>query len=313
MQSTAYRGIGMINSKFINNNCRDDGSDGHVGTKTLALWLMVKLMAEGTPKREAENRAAALMGVSGRSVHNWHRQYRQNGELQPSRRGQYAKVQWLLEDVEMQNKAKKWVRSHSRRTGEKNMIVADFQKYLNEKLLTKILKERKRASDEKKKADGDDDADDESEDEEEESEEEKKESKEPEERKDKEEKKEEEQKNDETVGISESTALRYLHRLGFRTENSKKTFYCDGHQRDDVMAYRQNVYLPKMKELSKWTMHSAPPLDEQQRLAALPLAKRPLVLVDQDESVFHAKDGQSVSWVDDTMPKHNHRAVGSRS
>lgn len=45
-------------------------------------------------------------------------------------------------------------------------------------------------------------------------------------------------------GISLSTARSWLHREGFRYTEHKKALYYDGHERPDVVDYRQNVFLP---------------------------------------------------------------------
>jgi hypothetical protein len=45
--------------------------------------------------------------------------------------------------------------------------------------------------------------------------------------------------------ISERTARRYLNRLGYRWSTPKKGQYADGHEREDVVNYREQVFLPK--------------------------------------------------------------------
>jgi hypothetical protein len=49
-------------------------------------------------------------------------------------------------------------------------------------------------------------------------------------------------------GISLATAKRWLHREGFRYTEHKKSLYYDGHDRPDVLEYRQNQFLPQMAE-----------------------------------------------------------------
>ncbi|KAJ7148220.1 hypothetical protein C8R46DRAFT_917015, partial [Mycena filopes] len=41
-----------------------------------------------------------------------------------------------------------------------------------------------------------------------------------------------------------TTACRYLDELGYRFKSAKKGQYVDGHERPDVVYYRDNVYLP---------------------------------------------------------------------
>jgi hypothetical protein len=53
--------------------------------------------------------------------------------------------------------------------------------------------------------------------------------------------------------IAQSTTYLWLRRLGFYASESKKGVYVDGHEREDVIAYRQEVFLPKMAELDLYT------------------------------------------------------------
>ncbi|CAK5284579.1 unnamed protein product, partial [Mycena citricolor] len=47
-------------------------------------------------------------------------------------------------------------------------------------------------------------------------------------------------------GISLTTARTWLHQEGFKYTNHKKGLYFDGHDRPDVVEYRQKQFLPKM-------------------------------------------------------------------
>ena len=49
-------------------------------------------------------------------------------------------------------------------------------------------------------------------------------------------------------GVSLQTARRFLYREGFRYTEHKKSLYYDGHERPDVVDYRQKVFLPAMKK-----------------------------------------------------------------
>ncbi|KAG1756197.1 uncharacterized protein EDB91DRAFT_1036495, partial [Suillus paluster] len=44
--------------------------------------------------------------------------------------------------------------------------------------------------------------------------------------------------------ISVSTAQQWLQKLGYRWKKEKRGQYFDGHERDDVVHYHQNVFLP---------------------------------------------------------------------
>jgi len=48
------------------------------------------------------------------------------------------------------------------------------------------------------------------------------------------------------LGISERTAQRWLIKLGWVWGRNKKG-YCDGHEREDVVEYREKIFCPRMK------------------------------------------------------------------
>jgi hypothetical protein len=50
-------------------------------------------------------------------------------------------------------------------------------------------------------------------------------------------------------GISRACIYRWLPRLGFYILEVKKGVYINGHKREDVIAYRQGVFLPMIEEL----------------------------------------------------------------
>ena len=49
-------------------------------------------------------------------------------------------------------------------------------------------------------------------------------------------------------GISLATARRWLRHEGFRYTSYKKGLYFNGHDHPDVVQYRQDIFLPRMKE-----------------------------------------------------------------
>ncbi|KAJ7085887.1 hypothetical protein C8R44DRAFT_893747 [Mycena epipterygia] len=51
--------------------------------------------------------------------------------------------------------------------------------------------------------------------------------------------------------VSLTTARRYLDELGYRFMSPKKGQYVDGHERPDVVYYRDNIYLPRLFDLNK--------------------------------------------------------------
>lgn len=56
-----------------------------------------------------------------------------------------------------------------------------------------------------------------------------------------------------THTISLATAKRWMKKMGYHWGYDPKGQYVDGHKREDVVTYRQNIFLPQMKELDKRT------------------------------------------------------------
>jgi len=52
-----------------------------------------------------------------------------------------------------------------------------------------------------------------------------------------------------------STIYRWLPKLGFFKSEVKKGVYVDGHERKDVVQYRQKVFLPLMLKLESYAWH----------------------------------------------------------
>jgi len=53
--------------------------------------------------------------------------------------------------------------------------------------------------------------------------------------------------------ISYTTTYNWLLRLGFYKSEVKKGVYVDGHKREDVIAYKQEVFLPIIAKLDLYT------------------------------------------------------------
>ena len=104
-----------------------------------------------------------------------------------------------------------------------------------------------------------------------------------------------------TKPICLTTAKLWMSLLGYRWTKEPKGQYQDGHEREDVVKYRQEVFLPAWakfeKRLRVWTddnIHLK--LDEDPN--ATPLADtRNTVVWFHDESTFYAHDRRAVRWV----------------
>ena len=95
--------------------------------------------------------------------------------------------------------------------------------------------------------------------------------------------------------ISERTARRWLIKLGWRKTVIRKGVYMDGHERDDVVEHRQNVFLPRMEGYKQWMIHfEGPELTRTE--PNLETGQRRIKAYFHDECCFHANDEVNVAW-----------------
>jgi hypothetical protein len=92
--------------------------------------------------------------------------------------------------------------------------------------------------------------------------------------------------------ISHKTACRYLNSLGYRYKATPKGQYADGHERKDVVFYRDNVFLPQwshfQNRMATW--------DERLVESAPAGPGRRVITWFHDESVFYAHDRRRKGW-----------------
>jgi hypothetical protein len=101
-----------------------------------------------------------------------------------------------------------------------------------------------------------------------------------------------------TRGVSLRTARRWLHREGFRFTEHQKALYFDGHERPDVVEYRQNVFIPQMKQNCRQVVeYVVGDVGKEREKPVENYVERRLVLVSHDESTTQANDGKKKSWV----------------
>ena len=100
-----------------------------------------------------------------------------------------------------------------------------------------------------------------------------------------------------TKPLCERTARRWLVKLGWTKQTLRKGVYMDGHERSDVVKYREEVFLPKMKlyerrmvkfDFDKGKLHCTEPELEPGESVLIP--------VWQDESCFQANDYKKSAW-----------------
>jgi hypothetical protein len=99
-------------------------------------------------------------------------------------------------------------------------------------------------------------------------------------------------------GISLTTARQWLYTEGFRYTKHQKALYYDGHEWPDVVEYRQETFLPAMKEYRHRLVEYEVGNVEQEVLKEPEnCVERRLVLVAHDESTSQANDGPKAGWV----------------
>jgi hypothetical protein len=101
-----------------------------------------------------------------------------------------------------------------------------------------------------------------------------------------------------TKNISQRTACRYLKSLGYRFAAPKKGQYADGHERADVVWYREKKFLPAWQEIQdrmySWTKDNIP--------EDISLQGKRVIVWFHDESIFYAHDRRKKGWYHKDAP-----------
>ncbi|KIK72661.1 hypothetical protein PAXRUDRAFT_21729 [Paxillus rubicundulus Ve08.2h10] len=101
-----------------------------------------------------------------------------------------------------------------------------------------------------------------------------------------------------SMSISLATAERWMKSCGFRWTVARGGQYVDGHERSDVVSYRNNVFLPAWYQLDpkmrKWTQVDGQLVEENEGLGGI---GRRTVVWFHDESTFYAHDRRKKRWV----------------
>ncbi|KZT27184.1 hypothetical protein NEOLEDRAFT_1155206 [Neolentinus lepideus HHB14362 ss-1] len=96
--------------------------------------------------------------------------------------------------------------------------------------------------------------------------------------------------------ISERTAQRWMHGMGYWWQCEHKGQYKDGHERQDVVEYHQMIFLPAWLKLESWTRT----WDGDSVETSLPGGSQhtwTVVIWRHDESIFYANDRRKLRWV----------------
>ena len=99
-----------------------------------------------------------------------------------------------------------------------------------------------------------------------------------------------------TKGISECTACRWLIKLGWRRTVVQKGVYMDGHERDDVVEYRNKVFLPAIARFeAHMAKHEGPEL--KKIMPEIQEGQHRIIIQYHDECCFHAYDEARSLWL----------------
>ena len=87
----------------------------------------------------------------------------------------------------------------------------------------------------------------------------------------------------------------WLLKLGWNGKEVKRGFYQDGHEREDITAYRQNIFVPRIQALTtrmiEWD-DSLEPIS-----TVLEPDTKPGVFVTHDKCTFNSNDGRKQIWI----------------
>ncbi|KAI5842177.1 hypothetical protein DFP73DRAFT_528131 [Morchella snyderi] len=101
------------------------------------------------------------------------------------------------------------------------------------------------------------------------------------------------------LSISSTTAKDWLHRLGYHWGEVKKGVYKDGHERPDVVNYRQEVFLKTYEELASVMPYPVRHKngDVEVDIPIVPEGHKLIIPVTHDECTCNANDGPHYQWV----------------
>ena len=105
--------------------------------------------------------------------------------------------------------------------------------------------------------------------------------------------------------ITERTAQRWMHKMGYRWTKTPSGQYVDGHERKDVVDFRQKTFLPgwhqresRMRSWTKEGIEEESPWPHDAEDGPRPFEnQRHTVAWFQDESTFYANDLRETRWV----------------
>jgi len=102
--------------------------------------------------------------------------------------------------------------------------------------------------------------------------------------------------------ITSRTGSRWLKKLRFKWNEVKKGVYNDGHERGNVVAYHNDIFLSFLKSVESRLMSWDEDLSPVPSMDVLYGDEQSLIIVTHDECTFNANDGKRCIW---THEDHN--------
>lgn len=100
--------------------------------------------------------------------------------------------------------------------------------------------------------------------------------------------------------VTTRTARRWLKILEFRWGQEKKGMYSDGHEREDVVRYRQETFLPRYQDLHSQAAQFDHDCGKIPGEEPLPDGQREVIFHYHDESIFYGNDRRKLRWTHDS-------------
>lgn len=99
-----------------------------------------------------------------------------------------------------------------------------------------------------------------------------------------------------TGNVGKTTLSKYLYEWGYSYRKNKKTIFFDGHERPDVIKYREEWSARMIKYMERSEFYEG---DNQEVILEPVLEEgiKKIVFVTHDESTFYANDGKSDFWL----------------
>ena len=92
--------------------------------------------------------------------------------------------------------------------------------------------------------------------------------------------------------------------LGFENRRLTKSYYTDGHEREDIVKYRDEYFLPRMTELTKRSVTYV--TVEGELIAENPVnsnGEKVVVIITHDEMTVYSNECKSYVWMENGKQK----------